>query len=118
MRYDDFTQYPDLASEKVGGMALIANDEFFAEKENLLKIADPVFIADKFTDLGKWMDGWETRRSREPGYDWCIIQLGIPGIIHGVDIWTAHFKGNYPEHASLEACHVDGNPDMDTLLAM
>ncbi len=118
MKYDDFTQYPDLASEKVGGIALIANDEFFAEKENLLKAAEPVFIADKYTDRGKWMDGWESRRSREPGYDWCIVQLGIPGIIHGVDIWTAHFTGNYPEHASLEACYVEGNPDIDTLLAM
>ncbi len=118
MHYDDFTQYPDLASEKVGGVALIANDEFFAEKENLLKASEPIFIVDKYTDRGKWMDGWESRRSREPGYDWCIIQLGIPGVIHGVDIWTAHFTGNYPEHASLEACHVEGNPDIDTLLAM
>lgn len=112
-----FTDLTDLAAEKVGGLTLLANDEFFAAKENLLKASTPVFIAEKFTDLGKWMDGWETRRNRKPGYDWCIIQLGIPGIIAGVDVWTAHFKGNYPEHCSIEACEVSGTVDLDTLLA-
>src|SRR4051812_46496020 len=42
----------DLAAERVGGLALIANDEFFAEKENLLKPGRGVFIPDKYTDRG------------------------------------------------------------------
>ncbi len=112
-----FTEYPDLAAAKVGGVALVANDEFFAGKENLLRSETPVFITDKYTDRGKWMDGWETRRSRQPGYDWCIIQLGIPGRIHGFDVYNAWFRGNYPEHCSIEVCELDGNPDMDTLLS-
>ncbi len=58
----DFTEYIDLAAERLGGRVLAANDEFFAPKENLLKAAAPVWIADKYTDVGKWMDGWETRR--------------------------------------------------------
>jgi len=62
----DFTELVDLAAEKVGGSVLIANDEFFAPKENLLKASTPIFIEDKYTDLGKWMDGWETRRRRTP----------------------------------------------------
>lgn len=104
----DFTELIDLASEKLGGAVLIANDEFFAPKENLLKPTSPIFIEGKYTDLGKWMDGWETRRRRTPGYDWCIIRLGLPGIIRGVVVDTSFFRGNYPEHFLLEACTVEG----------
>lgn len=93
----------DLAAERVGGKALFANDEFFAEKENLLKPGRGVFIPDKYTDRGKWMDGWETRRRRTPGHDWCVIALGLRGIIGSVDIDTNHFLGNHPSAASLEA---------------
>jgi len=111
----DFTELIDLASERVGGAALAANDEFFAPKENLLKSSKPIFIEGKYTDVGKWMDGWETRRRRTPGFDWCIIRLGLPGIIRGVVVDTSHFKGNYPEQCSLEACALDGNPSVEQL---
>lgn len=94
----------DLAAERVGGQVLIANDEFFAAKENLLKPGRGVFLPEKYTDRGKWMDGWETRRRRTPGHDWCIIKLGLPGIIAGVDIDTNHFLGNHPPYASIDAC--------------
>lgn len=117
MTEPSFTTLPDLAAEQVGGIALFANDEFFAPKENLLKPGRGVFIPDKYTDRGKWMDGWETRRSRVPGYDWCLIQLGIPGVIHGFDVDTHHFLGNYPEHCSIEACALPGQPSVDELLA-
>jgi allantoicase len=93
----------DLAAERVGGKALLANDEFFAEKENLLKPGRGIFIPDKYTDRGKWMDGWETRRRRTPGHDWCIIALGLCGVIKSVDIDTNHFLGNHPSAASLDA---------------
>ena len=106
----DFTQLADLAAERLGGCVVEANDEFFAPKEYLLKESKPVFIEDKFTDRGKWMDGWETRRRRTPGYDWCNIRLGLPGILRGVVVDTSFFKGNYPEHFSLEACDLGGKP--------
>lgn len=102
-----FSGLVDLAAERVGGRALLASDEFFAEKENLLKPGRGVFIADKYTDRGKWMDGWESRRKRVPGHDWCILQLGLPGTIDGVDIDTNHFLGNHPPYASLDACVAD-----------
>jgi len=98
-----FTNLLDLASEKLGGKALLCSDDFFAEKENLLKPGRGIFIPDKYTERGKWMDGWESRRKREPGHDWCIIQLATPGKIHGVDIDTNHFLGNHPPHASIDA---------------
>lgn len=106
-----FAGLVDLAAEKVGGKALLASDDFFAEKENLLKPGRGVFIADKFTENGKWMDGWETRRKRTEGYDWCIIKLGVSGFIKGVDIDTNHFLGNHPPYASLEACCLENDPD-------
>lgn len=101
----------DLAAARVGGHVLAANDEFFAEKENLIADADPVWEPDRFTDRGKWMDGWETRRRREPGHDWVIVGLGIPGIIHRIVVDTAFFTGNYPESCVLEAADLTGNPD-------
>src|SRR6266545_3936529 len=111
----DFTELVDLASERLGGAVLVANDEFFAPKENLLKLSAPIFSEGKYTDLGKWMDGWETRRRRTPGYDWCIIRLGLPGIIRGIVVDTSFFRGNYPEHFSLEACALDGLPTREEL---
>ncbi|HJY88414.1 MAG TPA: allantoicase [Candidatus Acidoferrales bacterium] len=108
----DFTELIDLAAERLGGAVLAANDEFFAPKENLLKASKPIFLEDKYTDVGKWMDGWETRRRRTPGFDWCIVRLGLPGIIRGMVVDTSHFKGNYPEHCSLEGCAPDGNPEV------
>jgi hypothetical protein len=102
-----FLDLPDLALDEVGGAALLCNDEFFAEKENLLKPHAAEWKDHVYTDRGKWMDGWETRRRREDGYDWCVVRLGMPGVIHGVVIDTAFFRGNYPAEASLEACELD-----------
>jgi allantoicase len=100
----DFTQLADLASERLGGRVLEANDDFFAPKENLLKESKPIFIEGKYTSRGKWMDGWETRRRRTPGHDWCILRLGLPGVIRGVVVDTSFFTGNFPERFSLEGC--------------
>ena len=113
----DFTELIDLAAERLGGAVLAANDEFFAPKENLLKASAPVWLEGKYTDVGKWMDGWETRRRREPGHDWCLIRLGLSGVPRGVIVDTAHFKGNFPEACSLEACVVEGYPTPDELFA-
>ena len=111
-----FTEYIDLASERLGGAVLLANDEFFAPKENLLKPTDPVWKEGKYTDRGKWMDGWETRRRRTPGHDWCVVRLGLPGVIHGVVVDTAYFTGNFPQGCSIEGCTVEGQPHPEQLL--
>jgi allantoicase len=100
----DFTQLADLAAERLGGRVLEANDDFFAPKENLIKESNPVFIEGRYTARGKWMDGWESRRRRTPGYDWCILRLGLPGVIRGIVVDTSFFTGNYPERFSLEGC--------------
>jgi allantoicase len=110
------TEFVDLAAESIGGEALIASDEFFAPKENLLKPGRGVFIEDRYTARGKWMDGWESRRKRVPGYDWCIIKLGLPGVIRGFDVDTNHFRGNYPEACSIEACTAPKDVTVEQLL--
>ena len=102
-----FTQLTDLAAARLGGKVLYATDDFFAEKENLILPTRGVFIADKYTDRGKWMDGWESRRKRTPGHDWTIIQLATSGKIKGFDIDTNFFLGNHPPHASIEAIYLD-----------
>jgi allantoicase len=96
--------WPDLASARVGGRAIAANDEFFAPRRSLVKPEPAVFVPGKYTARGKWMDGWETRRRRKPGHDWCIVALGLRGRLHEVDVDTSFFVGNQPERASLEAC--------------
>ena len=93
----------DLASARVGGRALASSDEFFASKSNLVKPAPPVFIPGKYTARGKWMDGWESRRRRTPGHDWCIVGLGMRGRLRGVDVDTSFFTGNFPTHCSIDA---------------
>jgi len=106
-----FTDLVDLAAERLGGAVLLANDEFFAPKESLLRAAAPVWREDAYTERGKWMDGWETRRRRSPGHDWCLVRLGLPGVVRGVIVDTAFFRGNYPEACELEGCAVPGVPD-------
>jgi allantoicase len=113
----DFTELVDLAAERLGGAALFTNDEFFADADHLLKSEPAVFIPGRYTDRGKWMDGWETRRRRTPGHDWCIVRLGVPGVVRGVVVDTSHFKGNYPESCSLEACSAPAQSTLSELEA-
>ncbi len=101
---------PDLASRALGGSVVWANDEFFAEKENLIKPEPATFGAGDFGHKGKVYDGWETRRRREAGHDFAIVRLGCPGIVRGVVVDTAFFRGNYPPEISVEAACADGYP--------
>jgi allantoicase len=112
---DDWTRLPELASRRVGGSVLWANDETFAERENLIKPTDPVFQPATFGHKGQVYDGWETRRRREPGHDQAIVRLGLPGLIRGILVDTAFFTGNYPPFASIEACAVDDYPSPEEL---
>jgi allantoicase len=96
------TDLLDLASERLGGSVLYANDDFFAEKENLLKPSKPVWLEHEYTDRGKWMDGWESRRKRVPGHDFAIVRLGLRGIVRSVIVDTAFFRGNFPESCSID----------------
>ena len=101
-----FLDLIDLASERLGSVVVAANDEFFAPKDNLIRPEPPQWREGEYTDRGKWMDGWETRRRREAGDDWCIIRLGVAGIARGVDVETTHFKGNYPEACAIDAANL------------
>ena len=98
----------DLACETFGGEAMLSSDAFFAGRDHLVKAPRAVFDPDAYTDRGKLMDGWEPRRRRTPGHDWCIVRLGVPGRIVGVDVDTDHFLGNHPPFASVFATHAPG----------
>ena len=111
----EFTNLVDLASERLGGAVVYANDDFFAPKENLLKASAPVWREGAYTERGKWMDGWESRRKRTPGFDWCLVRLGAAGRVRGVVVDTSYFRGNFPEGCSLEACAAPPNADVEAL---
>src|SRR6266850_26201 len=110
-----FLDLPDLACDGVGGAAIACNDEFFAAKENLIRAGAAEWREHEYTDRGKWMDGWETRRRREPGHDWCIVRLGMPGVIRGIVVDTAWFRGNFPESCAIDACEIDDPLDLRAL---
>jgi allantoicase len=135
---DNIRDLPDLASEAVGGAAILCNDEFFAEKENLVKAHAAVWKEHAYTDRGKWMDGWETRRYRPADgcappkwsgpdslraagstesdiHDWCILRLGLPGIIRGIVVDTAYFRGNYPDTCAVYGTTIDDPLDLRAL---
>jgi allantoicase len=105
---ETFTGLADLASRRLGGSVVFANDEFFAEKENLIKPGPAQFAAGEFGHKGKVYDGWETRRRRDEGHDFAVVRLGCPGVIHGVVVDTAFFRGNYPPEVSVEGASTDG----------
>lgn len=113
----DFTRFLDLASRVVGGTVAYANDELFADRQNLIKAEAAVFDPSAFGPKGKVYDGWETRRRRVPGSDHAVVRLGVPGVVRGVVVDTAWFTGNYPPHISIEATSVDGHPSPDELRA-
>ena len=120
-----FEDLPELAGEAVGGAAILCNDEFFAEKENLLRAHPAEWREHAYTDRGKWMDGWETRRYRPadgvaPGrdseiHDWCIVRLGMPGRIRGIVVDTAFFRGNFPDTCAIHATTIDAPLDLAAL---
>ena len=98
-----FRHWIQLEQPRLGTRVSYATDDFFAAKERVIDSTPPVFIDDKYDDHGKWMDGWESRRKRTPGHDYCVIRIGVPGVIRGFDIDTSYFTGNYPPAASIEA---------------
>ncbi|MEV0785033.1 allantoicase [Streptomyces sp. NPDC050423] len=122
-----FTELVDLADRRLGAGVIAANDEFFAQRENLLIRERAVFDPERFGHKGKIMDGWETRRRRGADadrpfpapdeHDWALIRLGAPGIIRGLVVDTAHFRGNYPQRVSVQATSVQGSPGPEELLA-
>ncbi len=114
--YNPFSQWTNLADPRIGAEAVFATDEWFASKDRLLKPQEPVFLPDEFDDNGKWMDGWESRRKRGEGHDYCVVKLGRSGRIVGFDIDTSHFTGNFPPAASIEGCYADDEIPDDSVV--
>jgi len=95
----------DLVAMENGGRAVAWNDAHFGAVANLIAPGRGV-------NMG---DGWETRRRREPGNDWCILQLGAPGIVSRIEVDTAFFRGNFPDRFSIQAACMDGGTDQSAI---
>lgn len=114
----------NLASLRLGATVVLASDDFFAEKENLLLAHEAEWKEHAYTDKGKWMDGWESRRKRHPDgtadtsrhpdfHDWAIVRLGAPGRVRALIVDTAWFRGNFPESCEVygTAAPIDSNEE-------
>ena len=103
----------NLAQPRLGARVLASSDDFFASHDRLLNPEEPVFKPGVYDENGKWMDGWESRRKRGQGHDWCIVSLGRKGSIKGVELDTRHFTGNFVPAAAIDGACVDGAPHED-----
>ena len=97
-------RFTNMASASDGAKILFATDDWFATAENLLQEGPPLFDPDAYCEQGKVLDGWETRRRRQVGHDWCLVQLQSRSEIHALELDTAHFTGNNVPKISLEIC--------------
>ena len=104
--YNNKKDLIELSSLKLGGSIIAYNNAHYGDVSALLS-----------DGRGKTMgDGWETRRRREPGHDWIIIKLATKGLIKKIEIDTAHFKGNYPDQASVQASNFDKNKSLEEIV--
>lgn len=95
-------QVVDLIALENGGRPVSWNDASFGSSVTAL------LLPGRGVNMG---DGWETRRRREPGNDWCVIELGAPGMVEKIEVDTAFFKGNFPDRCSIQAAYVTGGTD-------
>jgi len=86
----------NLASLLNGASVIACNNEHFGKAENIL-------APGKAKNMG---DGWETRRRRDKGFDWLILNSISGKKIDKIEISTHHFKGNFPSHCSLQAAFI------------
>jgi len=91
----------NVLSMRNGARAVHTNNEFFGSLSNILK-------DDEAINMG---DGWETRRRREPGNDWGIIELSNPALIDNIMIDTNFFKGNYADSFSICSAYLENTTD-------
>ena len=98
----------DLAGRKLGGASLFANDDFFCAQRKSSKAASHLYREASTLILESgWTAGSRAARTRALTGASSVSPAGNNSG-RGVD--TSFFRGNYPEHCSLEACTMDGLP--------
>jgi len=105
----NWTNLPVLNSLRAGTQICFATDEWFAVADNLNKEEPIEFDENAFDEHGKVMDGWETRRKRTAGHDWCLMKLGLAGVIKGLEVDTAFFTGNQVPRISIQGACLPGD---------
>lgn len=96
----------NLASLLNGASVIACNNEHFGKAENIL-------APGKAKNMG---DGWETRRRRDKGFDWLILNPINGKKIDKIEISTHHFKGNFPSHCSLQAAFVPNKKSSSSII--
>jgi allantoicase len=97
----------NLASLLDGASVIACNNEHFGKAENIL-------APGKAKNMG---DGWETRRRRDKGFDWLILNSIDGEKIDKIEISTHHFKGNFPSHCSLQAAYITAKKTSSSIVS-
>ena len=97
----------NLASLLEGASVIACNNEHFGKAENIL-------APGKSKNMG---DGWETRRRRDKGFDWLILNSLDGKEIDKIEISTHHFKGNFPSYCSLQAAYLPASKNSKQIVS-
>ena len=97
----------NLTSVLNGASIVGCNNEHFGRAENII-------TPGKGKNMG---DGWETRRRRDKGFDWLILNSIKGNKINKIEISTHHFKGNFPSHCTLQATYIPNKKTSSSIVA-
>jgi allantoicase len=105
----DYLTLSNVAAAQFGARIIYCTDQHFAAADNLLKDG-------RGNGSAQPIDGWLSRRKRQDGHDYCIIELGAMSSLRGLELDTNGFEGNYPPYASVQACCLPINTPLEEIL--
>ena len=94
----------DLAGQQYGGAVVASSDGFYSSAGVLNR-------PDRARTMG---EGWETRRRRDAGNDYVILELGAAGTIRRLVIDTAHFKYNASAQIAVLGTTLESVPSVES----
>ncbi|GAB1604260.1 allantoicase-like [Argonauta hians] len=104
----EFLEYPELSARKIGGKIHGTSSDVGNTVESLLKDCKPVWKESRMRAAEEEpMDGWLSVGETRPS--WCIVKLGVPGILRGIEVDTSYFVADHARKISLEGADLESD---------